>query len=169
VRGALPTVLTAVAVAVAAPGCAGADLAGGAPGAGAQGEPRRVTRVADGDTLVLGRERVRLIGVDTPELARDGAPAECFGPAAHAYTRRFAGGERVRLELDAERRDRFGRLLAYVRRARDGAFLNAALVRDGYATPLSIAPNDRYAGRLRRLARRARAAGRGLWSACEGT
>jgi micrococcal nuclease len=120
--------------------------------------------VVDGDTLALGRERVRLIGVDTPETVAPDRGVECFGPQASARVEALVEGARVRLEFDAERRDRYGRLLAYVRRSGDGLFLNEVLVRDGYARPLVVAPNDRYAARFGRLARRARSAGRGLWS-----
>ena len=127
-----------------------------------------VTRVVDGDTLAVGEERVRLIGVDTPEAVRPGAPVECFGRAASAFTERLVEGRRVRLELDVERRDRYGRLLAYVHRADDGRFVNAALVREGYATPSAVPPNVRHAKRFAALARRARRAGRGLWGACAG-
>jgi micrococcal nuclease len=72
----------------------------------------------------------------------------------------------VRLVLDIEHRDRFGRLLAYVYRADDGLFVNAELVRGGFARTLTIPPNVRYAARFAALARQARRAGRGLWSAC---
>ena len=75
-------------------------------------------------------------------------------------------GRRVRLVLDAEPRDRYGRLLAYVYRGRDGLFVNAALVRHGYARPLTIPPDVRFAGRFAALAAAARRAGRGLWSRC---
>jgi micrococcal nuclease len=75
-------------------------------------------------------------------------------------------GEAVRLRFDAERRDRYGRLLAYVYRARDGLFVNAELVRRGYAVTLTIPPNVAHATEFARLASSARRAGRGLWSAC---
>ena len=76
-------------------------------------------------------------------------------------------GERVRLVLDAEQRDRYGRLLAYVYRARDGLFVNAALVRGGYAVPLTIPPNVAHAGEFRTAGRdRAPRRARGLWSSC---
>ena len=68
--------------------------------------------------------------------------------------------------LDVEERDRFGRLLAYVYRASDGLFVNAALVRGGFARTLTIPPNVRFADRLAALARTARRESRGLWSAC---
>lgn len=109
---------------------------------------------------------MRYIGVDTPETVRPGYPVECFGKAASAQNERLVAGERVRLVRDAEARDRYGRLLAYVYRERDGRFVNAALVRGGFAQPLTIAPNVRHAADFTRLAREARSARRGLWSAC---
>lgn len=134
-------------------------------------ETARVVRVVDGDTIVvrLGgeEERVRYIGVDTPESVKPGAPVECFGKRAAAENRRLVEGRRVRLVADAEARDRYGRRLAYVYRASDGLFVNRALVERGYATPLTIAPNVRYAQRFTAWSRAARAGGRGLWSACE--
>jgi micrococcal nuclease len=74
----------------------------------------------------------------------------------------------VRLRTDVELRDRYGRLLAYVERLPDGLFVNAELVRRGYATPLAIAPDTRHAARFAALARQARRAGRGLWRSCAG-
>ena len=72
----------------------------------------------------------------------------------------------MRLVGDVERRDRYGRLLAYVYREPDGAFVNAQLVRDGYARTLTIAPNVAHARQFAALARTAREGGRGLWTAC---
>jgi micrococcal nuclease len=159
--------LTLCALAVA--GCSAEDLENAAAPAGGDARLVRVTRVVDGDTLVVtGDERVRLIGVDTPETKKPGTPVQCFGRKATALTERLIDGRRVRLELDVEHRDRYGRLLAYVRRAGDGLFLNAELVRRGYATALTVPPDVRYADRFVRLAREARQAGRGLWSACPG-
>jgi micrococcal nuclease len=130
----------------------------------------QVVRIVDGDTIRvrLGdrTERVRYIGVDTPESVKPGTPVQCFAKRASAYNARLVAGERVRLVLDAERRDRYGRLLAYVYRERDGLFVNAALVRGGYATPLTIPPNVAHEQQFRRLAAAARRRGRGLWSAC---
>ena len=130
-----------------------------------------VVRVVDGDTIrvrVAGREEtVRYIGIDTPESVKPGAPVECFAHRAAAENERLVGGRRVRLERDAEARDRFGRLLAYVVREDDGVLVNEALVRGGYAVPLTIPPNVRHAERLRAAAAGARRAGRGLWRACQ--
>jgi micrococcal nuclease len=130
----------------------------------------RVVRVVDGDTIhvVVGgrREKVRYIGVDTPETHHPTKPVQCYGRAASAFNARLVAGELVRLVRDVEERDRYGRLLAYVYRARDGLFVNAELARAGYARTLTIAPDVRYAARFAALARAAREAGRGLWSAC---
>jgi micrococcal nuclease len=127
-----------------------------------------VDRVVDGDTvevLIDGRrEDVRLIGIDTPESVEPGMPVECFGPQASHFTRRLAEGRRVRLVFGAERRDRYGRLLAYVHLG--PTFVNAVLVRRGLARTLTIPPNDRYAPLLRGLELAAARAGRGLWGAC---
>jgi micrococcal nuclease len=143
-----------------------------APAAGGGDEEKgKVVRVVDGDTIhvaVGGREeKVRYIGVDTPESVKPGTPVQCFAKRASAYNARLVEGERVRLVLDAEHRDRYGRLLAYVYRARDGLFVNAALVRGGYAVVLTIPPNVAHAGEFRQMAATARRKGRGLWSSCE--
>jgi micrococcal nuclease len=142
-------------------------LAGGNEGSGSA-DSAPVTRVVDGDTVEVrldGRaEKVRLIGVDTPESVKPGTPVECFAKAASEETRHLVDGRRVTLRFDAERRDRYGRLLAYV--YRDGLFVNAALVERGYARTLTIPPNVAHAALFARLARDARGAGRGLWSAC---
>jgi micrococcal nuclease len=129
-----------------------------------------VTRVVDGDTIHVrlgGREEtVRYIGMDTPETVKPNTPVQCFGRAASAANHRLVAGARVELRLDAEPRDRYGRLLAYVYRRGDGLFVNGALVRDGFATILTILPNVSHAADLRALERRARAGRRGLWATC---
>ncbi len=128
----------------------------------------RVLRAIDGDTLevtVAGhREDVRLIGVDTPETVKPETPVQCFGPRASRFTHRVADGRRIRLRLGAERRDVYGRLLAYVWVGR--RFLNEALLRRGLARTLTIPPNDRLAPRFHRIELRAARLGRGLWGAC---
>ena len=127
-----------------------------------------VTRVVDGDTIearIDGEvEDVRYIGVDTPETVKPGTRVQCFGPRASAFNHRLVEGRRVRLIFGAERRDAYGRLLAYVYLGR--RFVNAALVRRGLARTLTIPPNDRFAPLLRGLELRAARAGRGLWGAC---
>jgi micrococcal nuclease len=136
-----------------------------------------VASIVDGDTidvLVDGREeRVRLIGIDTPEIAhpssgdRPGNPAECFGDEAKQFTATLLEiGAAIRLERDIVARDDYGRLLAYVHRAGDGIFVNYEIVRQGYAQPLTIAPNDRFAPLFVEAAQLAEADEAGLWSAC---
>src|SRR3954454_954405 len=129
-----------------------------------------VTRVVDGDTIHVSLggqdETVRYIGIDTPESVKPGTPVQCFAKAASAANERLVEGRRVRLSYDAERRDRYGRLLAYVYRADDDAFVNARLVQDGYARTLTIPPNVHFADRFAALARAARERERGLWRAC---
>jgi micrococcal nuclease len=127
-----------------------------------------VTRVVDGDTVEvrLGgtEEDVRYIGVDTPETVKPETPVQCFGPQASEFNHRLVEGRRVQLVFGAERRDVYGRLLAYV--YLDGRFVNAELLRRGLARTLTIPPNDRYADRFKRLEIAAARAGRGLWGAC---
>ena len=122
----------------------------------------RVTRHTDGDTLWLsGIGKVRLIGVDTPEVH---GRVECFGLAASAFVRRLLPlGARVRYSLGVEQRDRYGRALAYLY-TEHGRFVNLLLVRRGYAQPLTIPPNDRFAARFVAAARRAHARAVGLWA-----
>jgi micrococcal nuclease len=141
------------------------------PGSRADAAPRGrgyVTRVVDGDTIEVrlwGRvEDVRLIGIDTPETVKPDTPVQCFGPQASHFTHRLLEGKRIRLVFGVERRDVYGRLLAYVHLGR--GFVNALLVKRGLARTLTIPPNNRFAPLLRRLELRAARAGRGLWSAC---
>jgi micrococcal nuclease len=161
--------LVLLAVSLAALAVAWSSRGGDAAPAGGE-RVGRVTRIVDGDTIVValsGRtERVRYIGIDTPESVKPGTPVQCFAHRAATENARLVARERVRLVPDVEPRDRFGRLLAYVYRVRDGAFVNAALVREGFARTLTIPPNVRFAERFRGLAGQARRAGRGLWSAC---
>jgi micrococcal nuclease len=141
----------------------------GGESGGASTMTGRVIRAVDGDTLEVAlsggeREDVRLIGVDTPETVKPDTPVQCFGPRASAFTHHVADGRTVRLEIGVERRDIYGRLLAY---ARIGSrSLNSALVRRGLARTLTIPPNDRFAPHFARLQIEAARAGRGLWSAC---
>jgi micrococcal nuclease len=160
--------VTLLALAVAA-GAFGANALRASPDGGSS-SVARVVRVVDGDTIVAsvgGREeRVRYIGMDTPEDVKPGTPVQCYSRRAAAENRRLVAGRRVRLVQDAEARDRYGRLLAYVYRQSDGLFVNAELVRLGYARPLTIPPNTAHEAEIARLAGTARRAGRGLWSRC---
>lgn len=131
----------------------------------------RVERVVDGDTvevtLSTGRERIRLLGIDTPETVHPTKPTECFGPEASARLAELAPvGAELRIERDVELRDRYGRLLAYLWSS-DGTFINEALVADGFARTLPIDPNRAHRATLADAESTARQAGVGLWSACE--
>lgn len=130
-----------------------------------------VVRVVDGDTVVvrLGRadETVRLLGIDTPESVDPRSPVECFGKEAAAHTASLLpAGTAVRLVRDVEARDQYDRLLAYVYRASDGAFVNLQLVNDGYASVLTYPPNVAHADEFTAAAAQARRNNLGLWSAC---
>jgi micrococcal nuclease len=138
-----------------------------------RGEPpasatAHVSRVVDGDTVEVrldGREEdVRYIGVDTPETVKPDTPVQCFGPQASDFNHGFVEHRQVRLVFGAERRDVYGRLLAYVYLG--DRFVNAELLRRGLARTLTIPPNDRFARRFKRLETAAARAGRGLWGAC---
>jgi micrococcal nuclease len=149
----------------------GTGVAEHGPGAAAAGSRiARVVRVVDGDTILVRlagrRERLRYIGIDAPESVKPGAPVECFGPQASAFNRRLLEGEQVRLERDVSARDRYDRLLAYVYRVRDGLFVNAELVRRGFARARAYPPDTRHVARLAALERSARKEGRGLWRTC---
>jgi micrococcal nuclease len=128
----------------------------------AEGTPARVTKHTDGDTLWLsGVGKVRLIGVDTPEVY---GGVECYGREASAFVERLLPlGSRVRYVLGVEERDRYGRALAYVY-LDDGRFLNLLLAGRGYAQPLTIPPNVGFADRFVAAAQRARRRGLGLWA-----
>jgi len=131
----------------------------------------RVVRVIDGDTIRVRLDdpvesrTVRYIGVDTPETVAPGEPVQCFGKAASDFNKRLVAGKPVRLVLGRERRDRYGRLLAYVA-VEGGPLVEDELLRRGYARTLTIPPNDDRAAHFRVLERRARAGNVGLWGAC---
>jgi micrococcal nuclease len=94
-------------------------------------------------------------------------PVQCFGEEASRHTKSLlAPRAPIRLERDAEARDDYGRLLAYVYRAGDGLFVNLELVEDGFAVPLTIRPNVAHTDEFVAAAAEAHSAGRGLWSAC---
>ena len=122
-----------------------------------------VVRVIDGDTVVLETgDRVRLIGVDTPETVHPSKPVEHYGKEASAYTKGLLEGKTVRLEYDQQTRDRYGRILAYV--FRDSLFINAELIKQGYAHAYTRYPfKQEYMDLFRSLEQKARESGRGLW------
>ena len=133
----------------------------------AQGEPVEgtVVRVVDGDTIHVKVgdyvEKVRYIGMNTPEIHHPTKGEQPGGREAAEMNRRLVGGKRVRLELDVRSRDRYGRLLAYVWVGE--LMVNAELVRLGYAQVMTVPPNVRHQEFFVKLQREAREAGRGLW------
>ncbi len=134
-----------------------------------------VTHVVDGDTIdveIGGRaERVRLIGIDTPETKKPNSPIECYGPEASAFSASLLPvGTDVLIERDIVGRDDYGRLLGYVHLLDgDGApttFVNLEIVERGFARPLTIEPNSTFARDFANAARRAERSDLGLWAAC---
>jgi micrococcal nuclease len=146
---------------------------GGSVDAAVDGLTGTVVSVADGDTfhvdLPTGEETVRVIGIDTPEIAHEERPAACYGPEAATWVRQRLDGRRVRLVRGAEPVDRFGRSLARVQVLEGplaGRDLSRSVAEQGLARPLSIEPNTDDAPAIAELVRRARAARLGLWGAC---
>ena len=135
-----------------------------------------VARVVDGDTLKLENgQRVRLIGIDTPEvfesvkLYRDSQKSgqdiktiQALGKRSSKFTRDLVEGKRVRLEFDVEKQDKYKRLLAYVY-LKDGTFVNAEIVKQGYASLMTYPPNIKYVDTFKKLYQEARENNRGLW------
>lgn len=144
------------------------------PGVPDDAEAAIVDRVVDGDTLRViaapgtsipdgGSVRVRLLNIDTPELARDGQPAECGGPEAAARLAELVGpGDLVWLAADREDRDRYDRPLRAVW-TDTGVLVNELLAEEGYAEALLIPPNDRFHARVEAAVARAASDGRGIW------
>ncbi len=106
--------------------------------------------VVDGDTIDVNigghRERVRLIGIDTPETKKPNTPGQCYGPEATKFTKSLLAADApLHLERDVVARDDYGRMLAYVYLAADGRFVNMEIIRHGYARVLTIRPNASHA------------------------
>ncbi|MFN3477335.1 MAG: thermonuclease family protein [Candidatus Methylomirabilales bacterium] len=126
--------------------------------------PVKVKRVIDGDTILLQNgERVRYIGINAPEVNHSPRGAEPLGREAKEANRRLVEGKRVRLEFDSERRDKYGRLLAYVF-LEDGTFVNGWLVERGLAKAVSYPPNLKYQDLLKKLEQEARKKQLGVWA-----
>src|SRR3954469_10423014 len=172
-RGAVgaPLLIAAVLIALSLSRC---GMKGGGSAETSSPLRARVTHVVDGDTIDVeladgSEETIRYIVIDTPETVKPGTPVQCGGPRAHEFNDRLVYGKTVTLRFDAEQRDVYGRLLAYVYLPRPGRrplFVNAELARRGLARPLTIPPNDSFASLFDRLATRAGVLGRGLWGNC---
>ena len=136
-----------------------------------------VKRAVDGDTLLLeSGERVRLIGIDTPEMheskklyrdsersKQDTKTIQEMGRRAAEFTRNLVEGKPVRLEFDVDRYDKYKRLLAYVYLVSDGTFVNAKIIEEGYASVMTYPPNVKHTDEFVKLYRQARENNRGLW------
>jgi len=131
----------------------------------------RIKKVIDGDTILLSNGRsVRYIGMDSPETreyvgSRWIYKPEKFSEEAKEYNKQALAGGTVGLEFDKDKKDKFGRLLAYV--YADGIMINEELVRQGYATIYVYPPNVKYLDRLVKAQEEARAEKRGIWSECK--
>jgi len=135
-----------------------------------------VERAVDGDTLKLENgERVRLIGIDTPEVhesrklyrdsqrtKQDVQMIKKLGQKSWDFTRDMVEGKRVRLEFDVEKHDKYDRLLAYVY-LKDGTFVNAEIIKQGYASLMTYPPNVKHVDTFKKLYQEAREDNRGLW------
>lgn len=135
-----------------------------------------IKRAVDGDTLVLENgQRVRLIGIDTPEIhesnklyrdsrktGQDIRVIQGLGRRSLQFTKDLVEGKRVRLEFDVEKHDKYGRLLGYIY-LKDGTFVNAEIIKQGFASIMTIPPNVKYADLFLRLYQEARENKRGLW------
>ncbi len=126
----------------------------------------QVLEIIDGDTLRMKLDgkvcKLRLIGVNSPELSHPTRGEEPFAAAARDYTRQKLAGQTVFLEFDVEKTDQYGRLLAYVWQGEE--MFNATLLRDGYAQMATFPPNVKYMDFFRSAQRNAIEAGRGLWA-----
>jgi len=124
----------------------------------------QVKRVVDGDTIVLdNNERVRYLGINTPETHHPTKGVEYYGKEAEEFNRKLVLAKRIRLEFDKKHFDRYGRTLAYVY-LEDGTFVNKELVRLGYARVMTIRPNTKYSYLFEQVQEEARAKKIGLWS-----
>jgi micrococcal nuclease len=126
----------------------------------------RVEGVIDGDTIVLANgEKVRYLGIDTPETKRPNKLPDYCGQEAFAVNRSLVSKKEISLEFDVEQRDQYGRLLAYV--FTRNLFVNAELIRRGYAQVSTYLPNVKYRDFFLKLQRQAIARDRGLWGGCK--
>lgn len=146
-----------------------------APGPEIAGRIARVKRVVDGDTIVLENgERLRYIGIDTPEEFDRRKPVQCFAKEAAEANRQLVEGKTIVYSYDTNERDKYGRLLGYVwlkdaRWGKDGSFVNERLIRDGYAFAWAYGKDRTHADTFAAAEADAKAHRRGLWASCQVT
>src|SRR3990167_3697952 len=125
----------------------------------------KVTRVVDGDTIEIeGGERVRHIGIDTPETVDPRKPVQCFGVEASNKNKELVSGKRVRLEKDVSETDKYGRLLRYIYIG--DTFVNLELVKQGFAYSSTYPPDVKHQSQFTEAQRQAKEQNKGLWSSC---
>ena len=130
-----------------------------------KGDLVKVKRVIDGDTMEIeGGEKVRYIGIDTPETVDPRKPVQCFGIEASKKNKELVEGKMVRLEKDITDRDKYNRLLRYI--WVDDVLINLELVKQGFAYSYSYPPDIKYQEQIVKAQDEAREAKRGLWSSC---
>lgn len=135
------------------------------PGAVIGARSNTVTRVIDGDTIELADGRkIRYTGIDTPETKHPSQKAECFGKEATNKNTELILNKSVRLEADVQDTDRYGRLLRYV--YIDDIMINDELIKQGYATQMTIPPNVKHAELFQKSEQHARENKLGLWASC---
>ena len=132
-------------------------------------ETVRVQYVIDGDTFVAKvngeRQKVRVNGMNSPETKKRNSPIECYGKKASSDAKTRLTGKQVELVFDVDRKDKYGRALAYVEVG--GKDFSKTMIKKGLARPMSIPPNIARSATYEREASKARKADRGLWGACE--
>lgn len=137
---------------------------------GIEGEKVPVTKVVDGDTIIIeGNQTVRFIGIDTPETVDPRRPVGCFGKEASNETKNLLNEKEVILQKDVSETDKYGRLLRYVFLPLENGtilFVNDYLVREGFATVYTYPPDVKYNEQFRQAEREAKENKRGLWGRC---
>ncbi len=129
-------------------------------------EPQKVSRVIDGDTIELENgQKVRYIGINTPETVDPRKSVECFGKEASLKNKELVEGKNVRLEKDISERDKYSRLLRYV--YVDDIFVNDYLVRQGFAYASTFPPDVKYQDQFQKAQLEAQQQNRGIWSNCQ--
>jgi len=131
----------------------------------ASAEPEQEITVIDGDTIDVNGQRIRYIGINTPEIGHGRSADDCFGKEAMDFNRNLVLKGELRLEKDVSETDKYGRLLRYVYLP-DARMVNEELVSEGYARAATYPPDVKYAEKFRLLESEARYSKKGLWGKC---